>query len=638
MLKSVKALWLALAVIFFSGLIYAATEGSNALTWFSQSDTSITATFSPSTCMNSTGTQSLTVKVFKQPTGNADTNATVTAVVNEADGDTNNVTFSNQNDGNYTYTYTFDSNGTYKFQVHVDDSNQVNDTYDLNQYIYVKDFSIVISFLNNNASYNPGNTVTIRNRVLNSDGNAFNDINSSVSVFYPDSSALHSGETMTALGSGEYVFSFLAPSTLGTYSATSAFSCNNESDSNSLGRFTVAAADTGGSGNTGGTTTTTTTSGSGSSGGSGGSGGGGGGGTGTEGLKAATRGFAFDQLEIGVPATGSLLLSHGIPHNTNFLVQMQILRGDKLEFYSEESVPFLEPGKSFRVTFAEKWVPKAAGTYVVTITLASMDKMIKYDVQTLRFDIAGVPRYDLEAACLQNSVTAGLPYDFNISAYNLGDYYEDVTLSWWIEDAKAQKIGFSSTPLAVYPGTSISRAVSIFIPPTIERGTYTARVRLEFKDVVRDAFCSFTVQSPQVYYGEILSQLEEQIEKLDADLREKQSQGYVSDYLAGRVNDLKQRMAGMKERAANFDYSGLNTDISRTVSEINEITELNAGLARETALSLSGIAGLLQLLTGAILLIYTAHFLYHRLRRGGGSGRRTSFEQRLERLLGLGED
>ena len=351
-----------------------------------------------------------------------------------------------------------------------------------------------------------------------------------------------------------------------------------------------------------------------------------------------TRGFDFDELELGVAATASLLVSHGIPNKTNFLVQMQVLRGEKLEFYTEERVPFLEPGKAFRVSFAEKWVPKAAGTYVVTITLSSPDKMIKYDVQTTRYDIEGIPRYDLEAICSQPAVTAGLPYDFNIVAYNLGDYYEDVDLSWWVEDEKNQKIGFSSTPLAVFPGDSIERKASIFIPNSTKPGTYTARVRLDFKEVTRDAFCSFTVQSPQIYYGDVLSELEEQVNKLEADLEEKARSGYVTDYLIERTSDLKKKISTMKQKAANFDYLGLNEDIAETIVVIDEIEELSVRLERDASLELVGAADVLYLVIGVILLIYLAQIIYPRVPRikiKGGRRKGLSLEQRIEKLLGL---
>ena len=125
MQKYLRAFWIVLQLFILTSLIFAASESDGSLTWVSQTNNSITASFSADRCMDATGTQELNVKVFKFPTGSADDNATVTAVVEEADGDTNNITFTNEGDGNYTFDFTFDANGTYFFKVNASDTNRV---------------------------------------------------------------------------------------------------------------------------------------------------------------------------------------------------------------------------------------------------------------------------------------------------------------------------------------------------------------------------------------------------------------------------------------------------------------------------------------------------------------------------------
>ncbi|MFH1894961.1 MAG: hypothetical protein ABIJ74_00040 [archaeon] len=614
MQKSLGIFVLLTVLVFLGSSVFGLVQSSNSLTWVTQNDTTITATFTATRCMNSSGTQELNVKVFKCPTGRADANATVTATVNEADGDTNSITFNNQGDGNYSFTYTFDANGTYKFQINAADSN-ISASYDLNDYIYVRDFSINVSFLNNNAEYSAGNTVTIRNYVINDDGNAFNDLNSSINVFYPDSSALHSNQEMTGIGNGEYIFSFVAPSSTGTYSATSTFSCGNESDSNSSGRFTVPAVSTP-SGDTGGT-----------------GGGGGGGGSGSEKLKASIKDFSLEPLEVGVPASAWISFTNEMLRTKDFLVKIQILRGENLVFYSEETIPLVNARKTAEAFFSEKWVPETAGTHIVTVVLSSPDKMIKYDENVFRYDIAGEPRYDLEAICSDISATSGMPYDFNIVAYNLGDYYEDVELSWWIEDSRQQKIGFSSTPVAVFPGKSIKKTVSVFIPTNVVPGVYTAKVNLLFKEVERNAFCSFTLKSPKVYYGELLAELELEIAKLEEELKVKEGQGVVVDYIVEKLNKLKGKMILLKEKAGNYDYENLNEGITEVFAEINDLKNLTATVEREAAINLTEIIRMGAVVVGTIFLIYIINLLYKHLKT---RKKKTPWiEKKIERLLGL---
>ncbi|MCR4369191.1 MAG: hypothetical protein NUV67_04770 [archaeon] len=628
---------IATAMLLAAGGAFSASESSANITWISNS-TSISASLDASRCMDATGTQDILVSVTKS-TGTPDPNATVSATVYEPGGDTNSISFSSDGNGDYSLGFTFDQNGTYKFEIRAMDSNSSNINYDFNEYIYVGDFSIVISFLNNGASYDAGDTATIRNSVENSDGNAFNDLNSSISIFNPDASALYFSQAMTGLGNGEYIYTLLAPSTAGTYSATSTFSCGSQSDSNSLGRFSVSSSSGGGSGSGGDGGSGGSPGGSGGSGGGGGSGSGGGGGFGSEGLKAATRNFAFDKLELGYPATAALLVSHGIPNRTGFIVQMQVVKEGQLEFYSEESVPFLEPGKAFKVIFAESWTPKVAGTYVVTITLLSPDKKIKYDVKDNKIDIVGNLRYDLVAQCLSASATPGAPYYINIAAQNMGDYYEDVDLAWWIEDEKGQRFGLGSTPIAIRPTESIDKTVPITIPEQLKEGKYTANVTLRIADLEKAASCSFTLKSPSTYYPEIIKGLEKQVIELEQSIAKTSATDSTKLYIQNRIRELKESITEMKGLVANAEYERLNDDIADTIEQINQLKDLENSYEREAPLTASSLGLILLAGAGIIILIFIANHLHLRIRRIRQKRRhRKSLEERLESILGLEDD
>ena len=616
---------LTVLVLLFSS-VFGAVQSSNNLTWVTISDTTIAANFTASRCMDSTGTQNLNVKVFKMPTGKHDANATVTAIVNEPDGDTNSITFNNQNDGNYAFTYTFDVNGTYKFQINADNNSDVNFSYDLTDYIYVKDFSINISFVNNNTEYSAGDSVTLRNLVVNDDGNAFNDLNTSINVFYPDSSSLHSNEEMTGLGNGEYVFSFIAPSTTGTYSATSVFSCNAESDSNSSGRFTIPAAvippavDPGGGG--------------------GSSGGGGGGSSDPDDLlKANITEFKLEPVEIGTPATAFISILNNMVIHRDFLVKMEILRDGRLEFYSEQTIESV-PGRQTReAVFAEQWTPKIAGTYIITVTLMSTDKRISYEIETFRYDIEGTFRYDLEVNCSKGSTTTSLPFEFNILAFNLGEYYEDVELSWWVEYKEGGKIGLSSAPIAIEPDKTLEKTVVVFISENVPSGNYTANAKLVFKDFEKTAFCSFTVKSPDKYYEELVAQAEEEITKLEEKLEQQKSQGIDVRDLIERTEELKNKAIDLKLRLAKFDYTGMDKEILEMFAEAGKIKERSEEIERQNAIGfLEGFRtmgiGLLGIFLLSIFLL-----LYNRKRISKRKGKiKLSFiEKKIEWLLGLEE-
>ena len=583
-------------------------------------------------CMANPGNANAYVTVWYMPENLLNSNATVTAIVYEPDGDQNSITFSNQDDGNYLKSYTFDVNGTYKFAIHAADDGS-SATGDLNSFVYVGNFDMNISFLNNNPIYTVGDTGTIRNRVLNTDGNVFTGLTGTTAIYYPDSSAFVSSGSLTEITYGEYSYNFTVPSTTGDYNATSSFTCGSNTDSNSAGRLTVQAA--AGSGSPGGGTT-------GGTGGSTGTGASGGGGGGDPNFKAGLRGLEIEPLELAVENLVTVIATNGASKETSFILQLQINRGGKLDFYTEEAIPYLGPGKSLRITFAENWVPLYAGSYVVTVNILSSDKRTKFGTTSKKFDLVGDFRYDLEAICSQTIAAGGIPFYFNILANNMGDYYEDVELSWWIESESGKTFGFSSEPVAIIPQTTLARNVSVFIPENTKPGKYKAKARLVINDVEKNGACEFTVKSPPVYYDEVLQQLEEQARRLNENLNEKASQGYITDYLIDKTNRMLEKINELKQKAANAEYSELNNEIVNTIRQLNEITELEAGLGKEASIGVLEIldVSIVVVIAGfIIILIYAFKSLRtDRIGKKGIRGAKASLEKRIERLLGLEEE
>ena len=579
-------------------------------------------------CMANPGSQNVYLTVFDVPGNTLNSNSTVTATVFEPDGDQNSISFSSQGDGNYLKAYTFDVNGTYKFAVHsVDNSNA--SIGDLNSFVYVGNFDMNISFVNNGQSHDQGATGTIRNKVLNTDGNLFVGLTGTTTIYYPDSSTFVNSGSMTEITYGEYSYNFTVPSTAGNYTATSSFTCGSNTDSNTAGRFTVNAASTGGT--TGGT----------SGGTSGGSTGGSGGGGGDPNFKAGLRGLEIEPLELGAENFITIIATNGASKETQFIVQLQIARGSKVDFYTEKPIPYLGPGKSMRITFEEAWLPQYAGSYIFTLTLVSADKSTKFAVTSKKIDLVGEFRYDLEAICNQTVAAGGIPFYFNILASNMGDYYEDVDLSWWIEDEAGKTFGFSSEPVAIVTSTTLTKNISVLIPENTKPGKYRAKTRLVINDVEKNGACEFTVRSPPVYYDEVLNQLEEQAKRVFENLNEKTSQGHITDYLLDKTRRMIDKINELRQKSANAEYAQLNTEIVDVIQQVNEITELEAGLTGEASLEILGLEKVIAVATVVsiiILLIYTFKpFRANKIGKKGIKGAIESAEKKLERLLGLEE-
>jgi len=190
--------------------------------------------------MQATGDNNITITVSKQPDNLIDENATVAAVVTKPDNSTENINFTKYGTGNqalYINTYDFDANGTWKISVTATHADYTDGK--VEGYVYVGDFNLLISFVNNGQNVEQGAIGSVRNLVTNEDGNVFIGINGTVSINYPSNSVWTSNEAVTESGNGEYYYNFTAPITLGEYTATSNYTCGANTDSNNQGRFSV---------------------------------------------------------------------------------------------------------------------------------------------------------------------------------------------------------------------------------------------------------------------------------------------------------------------------------------------------------------------------------------------------------------
>src|SRR3989344_6732053 len=172
-----------LAVIFIALFSFCAfaVQNQTTATYVVGNTSSLALSFSSSSrCLNSNNSSlDINVTVVKLPNNTLDPDANVTATVFKPDSDTNNVSFANNEDGNYSLTYFFDANGTYRFQVHAVDGSG---TGDINAFVHVGSVGMRVSFVNNGETYTSGTTQTLTTSVVNTDGNIFEGISGTISI------------------------------------------------------------------------------------------------------------------------------------------------------------------------------------------------------------------------------------------------------------------------------------------------------------------------------------------------------------------------------------------------------------------------------------------------------------------------
>jgi len=566
--------------------------------------------FNPETrCMTDTGGNDLNATVYKYPESALDTGATVAAVVTKPAGDKNVVAFTNKGDGNYTTTYTFDENGTYKIAIGASHAGYADSN--IESYVYVGDFNLLISFLNNNQNIYEQSTSSIRNIVTNQDGNYFTGINGSTTIYYPNSSNWLSGQTMTESGSWEYYYNFTTPSTLGTYSATSTFTCGTNTDSNNMGRFTAITACGNGTCNTWENCSTCNADCGNCPGGPGGGTGGGGPGGGTAAPEEPSIiGYSFGEAPRVAASTRINVEVFNPLEKRSFLVSVKIFQVGETGYSEEQYVLDVGANETRKMALEKEYLPRIAGTHTIEILLFSYDRKTLYDEVVETFDIGGKVKYDVIVQCLDDLVKKGGNASAKITVLNLGDYYEDVGLTWGVEGPDGRTIGTSSLVMALYTNDSKELVRSIKIPMESKRGYYQFKAEVDYKGQKTEAMCSFLVEEDRGYYEKTLEKKEERLRKLVEEVQGKKEEGYSVSHIEEMIRGARIAASNIRAKIEREEFGGLDKEMGELDATIDEIEDAKNRL--EAVVSFAPPFGLPEFLTVAalILLIAVASILY----------------------------
>lgn len=507
-------------------------------------------------CMNAPGDQDLNVTVYARPGSGTDENATVTGTVFKPLGGTDSLPFdTNFGDGNFGASYNFDQNGTYKLAIHSQDVNFRPG--DLNEYIYVGDFDFNISFVNNGFLVAANTTGTVQNLVKNTDNNAVTGITGTLDIFYPSGSVFLNDGNISETGNGYYYYNFIAPNTNGLYPATSSFSCGTNTDSNNQGRFTVYGA-SGGDQQQGG----------------GGGGGGGGVVVPRKEWDVRVKDYNFlKPLEVGQPSPLKLVLQNQGTQSGAFLVKVSVSQAEDVEYFFTQLSPFIKSKEETSMVLVNEFVPQYGGTHLLRIEIFKSDGSEQVGEFTKSFRVEGILRYDLSVSCLEKMVLTGKDASASLSLLNLGDYFQDIQLSWWAEDPQGKKMGEGVLPIALYRKETRNLVRSVTIPSKALLGQYTFKAQLRYQDLTVDGQCSFLVQNGEDYYRSQLAYHKQRLSELSRiiDLEEKNGRD-VSDFRqkAQQVSSL----LGELEQAINKkDFpkaEEANEEAKRLLSELSE--------------------------------------------------------------------
>ena len=92
-------------------------------------------------------------------------------------------------------------------------------------------------------------------------------------------------------------------------------------------------------------------------------------------------------LTVGLPVKSNIIVSHGFPKRTTMVIQLHILKGLNLVFFTEEQTGFLDATRSHIILFEDDWIPDEPGEYEVKVILSNSNKKVNFDIQSHTIEV-----------------------------------------------------------------------------------------------------------------------------------------------------------------------------------------------------------------------------------------------------------
>lgn len=520
------------------------------------------------------------------------------------------ISFSETGDGNYSYNYQFNSNGTYVFDLNASDSNGTIGS--ITDYFYSGSYGFSLAKTSDD-SFEQGEAASVTLFAQDNQGNPILHASGSLSISYPEGNDFVSGTELTELGGGYYYYNFVAPETTGSYSFTATLYSGSNSEA-LAGTFSVeesqAQTEFCGNGSCGtgeSCSNCVTDCGECAYNGAGGNVNGGPGGSWTQppetGTGLSILSWRFEQEPmVGLPLDFSVKVSNP-GRLRNALLLVKILHENKVVYSDTMLVEDFATGERREVVFEEKFMAPLAGAYSVQISLLSefRDKIFHETVDT--FNLQGIMRYDVSVECLEDLVKIGNKSSARITFINLGNYFKDVQLSWWLEGPAGNEIGFSSLPVALYSEESRNLIREIRIPPGSTNGEYFFKAKVEFSGQVAEGSCSFTVEEDEEYYEQKLERNSAKLDELQEVFEMLQARGLDVKEIETKVSRARTLVLALSAKIQRKDFSQLDEKIAELEVLNEEIEELEKKSSE--LLFLQVPLGQMDLLIISMLLLLT---------------------------------
>ncbi|MDD5148553.1 MAG: hypothetical protein PHH08_03760, partial [Candidatus ainarchaeum sp.] len=233
-----------------------------------------------------------------------------------------------------------------------------------------------------------------------------------------------------------------------------------------------------------------------------------------------------------------------------FNLSVEIKQGDSVLYSEKVLVPVLRAGETREIMLDRPWTPVLSGSYRVLTEAVSLDKEKVFSRLVEKFIVGGgVWRYDISVECLKKEVKTNETADARIMLLNLGNYFEDTALEWWVEDSKGTEIGKSAFTLALYPDENRLFSRQVFIPEGTPEGSYVFKAKIKYGEFLQTSFCSFAVKGTGSFEN-ALAQIQKSLSELDSAIAKAKETGmdvsaeeYAASVLKTGFDDLKNSAA-----------------------------------------------------------------------------------------------
>lgn len=278
------------------------------------------------------------------------------------------------------------------------------------------------------------------------------------------------------------------------------------------------------------------------------------------------------------PAIINVLVKNRGTQSAQVKVRLRIQKGENTLFDFNEQRNTI-PAKATSLFVFDSWVPTQAGEYSVIAEVYSSRTNQLLATRVGSLTVSGVFRFDIQIVAWRKITQAGGDQNFLVELENKGETFDDLLLSYWIENEEGRKISAESFTLAVSPGEKKLIQLALEIPVRAPEGKYFLNAEIRFRENHAESRVEFQVVPKEEYRNQVLDELEERLREIAQEISQKKSFGFETsgvekklEGLAGRLENFRKKHPSLSDKEFDLEADQIRADAFRLSLEVRLLT------------------------------------------------------------------